>query len=327
MPMEADTTEAPRLAHTVLGSSLSGILARTFCHPLDTVKSRLQSFEGHQHYKGILQCLRSTVAEEGIRGLYRGFGAVTVAGTPATCMYITSYEFLKPLLSTQGSETAFLGHFLAGMGAEAFSCLIFVPVDVIKERLQVQRTVSTATSTSAFAVSSASRCSRNSSVPPLYSGSLDAVRVIAKTEGILGLYKGYYVTLASFGPFSALYFMFYEKARATIAGVSGHHDVAKLPAAFTLTASAAAGAAASVITCPLDTAKLRLQTQLRLQPGEAVPEGHLKGVVDSLQSLWREAGLRGLFRGAGARMWFHTANTCVTFTAFEECRKLAQTLF
>lgn len=209
------------------------------------------------------------------------------------------------------------------MGAEAFSCLIFVPVDVTKERLQVQRLVSTASKTVAESSHSAS-CSRSASAPPTYSGSLDAIRVIAKTEGILGLYKGYYVTLASFGPFSALYFMFYEKARSALAAATSHHDPAKLPAALTLSASAIAGAAASVITCPLDTAKLRLQTQRRLHPGEAVPEGHLKGVVDTLRSLWREDGVQGLFRGAGARMLFHTANTCITFTAFEECRKLAQ---
>ena len=32
-------------------------------------------------------------------------------------------------------------------------------------------------------------------------------------EGIAGLYRGYGATLASFGPFSALYFVFYERVR------------------------------------------------------------------------------------------------------------------
>jgi len=39
--------------------------------------------------------------------------------------------------------------------------------------------------------------------------SWDALRMILRTEGRRGIYKGYAATLASFGPFSALYFVFY----------------------------------------------------------------------------------------------------------------------
>ena len=34
-----------------------------------------------------------------------------------------------------------------------------------------------------------------------------------KTEGARGLYRAYGATVMSFGPFSALYFMFYEYAK------------------------------------------------------------------------------------------------------------------
>lgn len=314
--------------HTLAGSSLSGLTARSLCHPLDTVKSRLQGPGGAQ-FSGISNCLRVTLAEEGLRGLYRGFGAVTVLGTPAVCMYITSYDVLKKGLGTDESQYPFLGHFLAGMGAEAFSCLLFVPVDVVKERLQVQRSDSTSSSRSSSSGSSGSAgtspaSSRLSSAPPTYSGSLDALRVIARTEGLLGLYKGYYATLASFGPFSAFYFVFYEQARNVVSDAYGKDRSTQLPVEGTLAASAAAGAAASVVTCPLDLAKLRLQTQRRLAPGEPVPPGHLHGLIDAFRALRAERGVRGFFLGAGARVAFHVPNMCVTFTFFEECRKLAQ---
>jgi hypothetical protein len=70
------------------------------------------------------------------------------------------------------------------------SCAAFVPVDVVKERLQVQSSYK-----SAFQ----------------YSGTIDAFRTIIKQEGLRGLYKGYGATLFSFGPFSAIYFMLYEE--------------------------------------------------------------------------------------------------------------------
>ena len=38
-----------------------------------------------------------------------------------------------------------------------------------------------------------------------------------RTEGIRGLYRAYGATVMSFGPFSALYFLFYEKLKENVA--------------------------------------------------------------------------------------------------------------
>ena len=84
-----------------------------------------------------------------------------------------------------------MAYLTSGILVEAFCCSIFVPVDVIKERLQVYQHID-----------SGSTYYRNSS---------DALQKILKYEGIRGLYKGYCATVLSFGPFSSLYFLFYEK--------------------------------------------------------------------------------------------------------------------
>jgi hypothetical protein len=39
---------------------------------------------------------------------------------------------------------------------------------------------------------------------------VDAIRQVFKVEGPRGLYRAYGATVGSFGPYSALYFMFYE---------------------------------------------------------------------------------------------------------------------
>lgn len=49
-----------------------------------------------------------------------------------------------------------------------------------------------------------------------YKSDLDAIRQIKMTEGVRGLYRAYAATVLSFGPFSALYFMFYEQAKGLI---------------------------------------------------------------------------------------------------------------
>ena len=46
-----------------------------------------------------------------------------------------------------------------------------------------------------------------------YTGDLNAIRQILNTEGVRGLYRAYWATVMSFGPFSALYFLFYEKLK------------------------------------------------------------------------------------------------------------------
>jgi len=74
------------------------------------------------------------------------------------------------------------------MFAETIACMMFVPIDVIKERRQVQSDLKTFN----------------------YKSDLDAIKQIAKVEGVRGMYKAYGATVLSFGPFSALYFMFYE---------------------------------------------------------------------------------------------------------------------
>ncbi|EER14218.1 conserved hypothetical protein [Perkinsus marinus ATCC 50983] len=99
---------------------------------------------------------------------------------------------------------------LGGVPAGAFCC-IWVPIDVCKEQLQTQKELALTK----------------------YKGSIDALR----SKSISQLYKGYWATLYSFGPFSALYFAF---------------------------AQSAAGASAAFITTPLDLVKLRLQYEITI---------------------------------------------------------------
>ncbi len=125
------------------------------------------------------------------------------------------------------------------------SCTLWVPIDVVKERMQIQR--------APYAGAEAATMG----APVFYKNSWHAITTILRTQGVRSLYKvcvvtglpgyvsvqlvqckenwsvctlsvsasvfsmlrqrvntqGYGATLASFGPFSALYFLFYEKVR------------------------------------------------------------------------------------------------------------------
>lgn len=344
--MEPDEPSLPQqqqssssLLYDVLGSATAGIISRTITHPLDTVKARLQAPRSFATYRGPIDALLQTYRHEGFRSWYGGFGAVIVGGTPGTVLYLTGYAFFRDSFSslaskwngrsgstfnnsnspptlTQGQE--FAVHFSSGMLAETVTCIIYVPVDVVKERMQVQRRES-------FTSNNYSPIK-----PQLYQyrGSWDALQQIIRTEGMKGIYRGYWATLASFGPFSALYFVFYEKckiwSKQILKDETSNQDSQRLedgdlPLHYLVACSAGAGALASWMTSPLDLAKLRLQVQRGQAAAtpSASQNNQYRGMIDCLLDAYKKGEL---FRGAGARVLHFAPATTVTMTAYEKCR-------
>lgn len=182
---------------STLASSIAGLIGNSIgkfvCHPIDTIKAKIQVQQTTTSSRFgfvIKDVAMKTLAKEGWPGLYRGFGISLIGSVPASGLYFGSYEFFKQktLKIKYLQERPFLTYLAGGMFAETVACIIFVPIDVIKERRQVQSDLKTFT----------------------YKSDIDAIRQISKVEGLRGLYKAYGATVISFGPFSALYFMFYE---------------------------------------------------------------------------------------------------------------------
>lgn len=314
----------------ILGSATASVISRICTHPLDTAKARLQAstkINGTAAlFRGPIDVITQTYRKEGIQALYAGFAAVTVGGTPGTVIYLTGYAFFRDNITSflsnrnEGNDNTlssfnnkdFMVHFSSGMLAETVACIIYVPVDVIKERMQIQQRLDVKTYGNTH-----------------YKGSWDALCSIAKTEGLGGIYKGYWATLASFGPFSALYFMFYERfkdlarERHQITLTQNRMEDAHLPFLQLVSCSAGAGALASWLTSPLDMAKLRLQVQRGRKSRAATNIRTIQytGMIDCLHSVYiNEGGVRGLFRGAGARVLHVVPATAVTMSCYEKCR-------
>ena len=295
------------LVASLLGSATAGSLARTLFHPIDTKKAKLQSSE---QFKGFRDVTKQTLKKEGFfRGFYPGLGAVLIGGVPGICIYITSYDVCKKTLSQiKGSEHyEFLTYLSSGMFAESLCCLFFVPVDVVKERMQIQ--------------------SNQYKTP--YRGSWDALRTIIRREGVSGIYKGYFATLTSFGPFSALYFLFYEELKKELQRYREEkeqvpkNNSGNLSASTTdnLLCSTVASSVASFLTNPLDMAKLRFQVQ-RSEDAVATSLGKpYTGLVDVMRRIYAQQGILGLWRGVGARVLFHSPSTAITMTLYEECKQ------
>jgi hypothetical protein len=310
---------------TVLISMASGLFAGSFAklitHPIDTIKAKIQIDTNTSKFPKMRDIIRRTLKSEGIQGLYRGLPISVLGSMPGCVVYFGAYEYAKKklLLFKNFAQGEFLMYFLGGMFAELISCLVFVPVDVIKERRQVQSNLKTFK----------------------YKNDVDAFFTILKQEKLRGLYKAYGATVFSFGPMSAFYFMFYEyfkgffvrnDAKTYIQRVKKEDieklkDV-KLDISFTqsMFSSALAGAIASVITNPLDLVKLRMQ----VQRGGALYSGEkqrYRNMFHGLAQIAKNEGYKGLYKGSVARALYHTPTTAITMSILEMIKPIVRKLF
>jgi hypothetical protein len=302
---------------TVLISTLSGFISSAFAkaitHPIDTVKAIIQV--NSKGSAGIFETFKTSIKKEGVASLYRGLPVAVLGSMPAGVLYFGSYEYAKKhLLIFDKLKSEFFTYFVSGMFAELVSCIIYVPVDVIKERRQVQSTLKTFN----------------------YTNDMDAFRTILKTERLRGLYKAYGATVMSFGPMSAFYFMFYEyfkgffvrnDAKTYIQRVNKEEidnlREIKLDISFrhSVLCSALAGSLSSILTNPLDLVKLRMQ----VQRGGGEKQTY-KNLLHGLYYIGQNEGISAFGRGAIARAMYHTPVVAISMGLIEQIKPVLRKL-
>ncbi|CAI5720298.1 unnamed protein product [Peronospora destructor] len=117
-------TEMDGLDYFVCGS-IAGAIAQTVAYPFDTVKKRLQSQQKHVnvsktgslsaevgsastlYYRGMVDCFRKVIRDEGPLALYRGTSANLARIMPYAALMFSTYETTKKtlrVLSESGRE-------------------------------------------------------------------------------------------------------------------------------------------------------------------------------------------------------------------------------
>jgi solute carrier family 25 aspartate/glutamate transporter 12/13 len=161
-------------------------------------------------------------------------------------------------------------HFALGSLAGAFGAFMVYPIDLVKTRMQNQR------SSGAGHV--------------LYKNSIDCAKKVIKNEGFKGLYSGVLPQLVGVAPEKAIKLTVNDLVRGKLTDKSTGNI--KLP--FELLAGGTAGACQVVFTNPLEIVKIRLQIQGELAKNvEGVPKRSAMWIV-------RNLGLVGLYKGASA---------------------------
>lgn len=108
--------------------------------PVETIKTQLISDQNSKtpKYNGLVHGVRTMIAEEGIRGIYKGLLATILKQSMNQGARFTVYDAVIRLLkgSDPNKPMGVLETAVAGAVAGAFSVYITMPFDVVKTRMQ-----------------------------------------------------------------------------------------------------------------------------------------------------------------------------------------------
>lgn len=288
-PIDGDDDQLPVL-YCMLAGGFGGLVGDLVMHSLDTVKTRQQGFPNNPNYHNMVSAYKRIATTEGVfRGLYAGYAPAALGLLPSTAAFFATYEFSKrQMLLWQMPET--LSFFLSGILGDLALSVFYVPLEVLKTRLQLQGRYNNPYTKG---------CGYN------YKGLIDAVRQIKRTEGLRTLTFGYKETLLRDLPFSALQFAFYEKFRQFAIYCNNHSKDLSVP--VELATGAAAGALAGTLTTPLDVIKTRIQTATATPSSTTAASGWQarllarSSTARALDLIYRAEGIFGVFLGVGPR--------------------------
>lgn len=300
---------------------LAGALGKTLEYPFDTIKVRLQAAPPHL-YAGPLDCLRQSLAHDGIRGLYRGISAPLVGAAVETSSLFWSYRIAKDILIRytgrgRGEDKEGIlglgGLCVAGAMSGAFTSLLLTPIELVKCQIQVPS-------------STISSPSHRGTSP----GPLSVIASIFRHHGLLGFWHGQLGTLIRETGGSAAWFGAYEGVGAAFRKYNVRSSTVQDVETGTLRlwqqllAGASAGVAYNFVFFPADTVKSRMQTE-DVNPVDMTgrdKSGKSKRATfwRTGKELWQSQGLRGLYRGCGITVARAAPSSAVIFAVYEGLR-------
>jgi ornithine carrier protein len=298
--------------------SIAGIVSKSLEYPFDTVKVRLQSQPDHLplRYTGPLDCFRQSLAQDGVRSLYRGVSAPLVGAMAENACLFWAYRVTQDVLRHtvlprgEDEKLPLSALIFAGGVAGSFTSFVLTPIELVKCRMQVPFE----TSPSSPSLASPHRPRAAAAASPLA-----IIASVWRHDGLVGFWRGQLGTLlretgggmAWFGSYETLtaYFRSLQPVTTTTT------DPPPLAIYQQMLSGAAAGMSYNFVFYPADTIKSKMQTM------EVSPGGQKPSFVGVGRELWNSHGLKGMYRGCGLTVARSAPSSALIFTIYEALRK------
>ncbi|KAJ2262471.1 hypothetical protein GGI01_001508 [Coemansia sp. RSA 376] len=274
-----------RTLASAITAAVTGMLVG---YPFDSLKTRMQTY----HYPSLLACARKSIAEEGVRGLYRGLLPPLLTASAAKSLSFSVFEETKHWLrrhdpfatqqaplglanfqrKTVGSVALSAG--LSGSISGAVIAILCCPLELIKVQMQLARLLNRDLTSSDTATAA----------------SKPVGALIVRRRGPSGMYYGIGLHIVRDSSGTAIYFASYETVKETLRRLTGSDTTGPLTH---MLAGGTCGVVSWLLIFPVDLIKSTMQSQV-LKPKGA------KTFASSLQCLrdiHSRLGLAGLYRG------------------------------
>jgi len=222
-------------------------------------------------FSSTLGCLQFTLREDGVRALYKGMLAPVMAQGLYKAVMFAAFSASNELLERSGVERSLGTVYASGVFAGTVNSVFVCPVELVRNRLMVQRS----TMTGQTSLSGSTKW---------YSGTLDCIRQTIRSEpgGVLALWRGFTSTALRDGPGVGMWFMSFEIAKQCFPPLLG---IEPTSGTNMLLSGAMGGIGFWVVSLPFDTVKSNIQTSTQ-------GSSSIRNVVSHL-------GIRGLYTGLG----------------------------
>lgn len=267
-------------AMNFLMGGVSAAVSKTAAAPIERVKLLIQNQDEmlkagrlDRPYAGISDCFKRVIAEEGVGSLWRGNLANVLRYFPTQALNFAFKDTFKAIFAvpkTASYGKKFASNIAAGGLAGAASLTVVYSLDYARTRLANDNKAAKKGGERQF------------------NGLIDVYRKTIKTDGVVGLYRGFNISVVGIIVYRGLYFGLYDSIKPMLGPLKDN-----LLANFLLGWGITIGA--GLASYPIDTVRRRMM----MTSGEAVK---YKSSAHAFAEIVKKEGTKSLFKGAGANV-------------------------
>jgi len=289
-------------AKDFLAGGISAAVSKTAVAPIERVKLILQVQAANKQivagseYKGIIDCFVRIPKEQGFSAFWRGNLANVIRYFPTQALNFAFKDVYKQVfLGGVDQKTQFWRYFFGNLGsggaAGATSLCFVYPLDYARTRLGAD-----------VGKGNADR---------QYTGLVDCIKKTLKSDGAIGLYRGFSVSVQGIIIYRAAYFGCYDTARGSLPDPKNSPFIVNFAIAQVVTICS------GILSYPFDTVRRRMM----MQSGRAKEDIMYKNTLDCWVKISKQEGTKAFFKGALSNVFRGTGGALV-LVLYDELKTL-----
>jgi len=262
-------------------SGAAAIISKTAAAPIERIKLLVQNQDEmikagrlDKPYKGVIDCTVRTFKTEGILPFWRGNMANCIRYFPTQALNFAFKDSIKAVFKMNKKDpymVNFAKNIMSGGAAGAASLCFVYSLDYCRTRL-----------------ANDAKAAGKGGGDRQFNGIIDVYSKTLKSDGFVGLYRGFVISCVGIIVYRGFYFGLYDTLKPILLG-----EDAGVLISFVL--GYGVTVSAGLLSYPIDTIRRRMM----MTSGEAVK---YKGSIDCTVQIIKNEGFMSLMKGAGANI-------------------------